>query len=373
MNILFYIDRYPGVGGIENVSTAIIGKLQQYHVIYVISNCQQVGVECPSFINLLKMPDSNNEESSQNFNYLLDIIKKYGIEAIVYQDSYGNTYSNLCKAIEETKLPLYVFEHNSPLFIYNKRDLDPITTAKGLLRRLLHPYLLHKEIARKRCLLEHSKKYVLLSKHFIPEFCNLIGADVHDTRITYINNPAKPIEYGATILKENIILCVTRLAQEKCVDLMINMWADLSTQLPDWRFVVVGDGPEKPKLEGIVKKNNIPRVKFTGFAEPTKFYQKSKIFWMTSKFEGWGMTLVEAMQHGCVPIGYETYSSIRDIIDSGRNGYLVNPDDETTFKEYTVQLAKDDNHRSILADLAVKKTEVFSVNTIINKWINLFE
>ena len=143
MNILFYIDRYPGVGGIENVSTAIINILSKYHSIFVISNYQQSGIECPTFVNLLKMPNSENEKSYQNLDYLLKIIRSYKIDKIVYQDSYGNTFLNLCKAIEITNKPLFVFEHNSPLFILNKRNLDSFFSLKGFLRRFLHPYLLH--------------------------------------------------------------------------------------------------------------------------------------------------------------------------------------------------------------------------------------
>lgn len=157
-----------------------------------------------------------------------------------------------------------------------------------MLRRTLHPYLLNKEVKRKRYLLEHAKISVFLSNQFIPEFCKFIGADENDERIAYINNPAIPVLIDDGIKKENIILCVSRLAQEKCVDKMIRMWSDLEPQLLDWRFIIVGDGPEKTKLEVMVKDLNIHRVKFTGFVKPTKCYQRAKIFWMTSEYEGLG-------------------------------------------------------------------------------------
>lgn len=373
MKILFYLSRYPGIGGIENVTTIIVERLLKHCSISILSHKQQEGVSLPLELNLYTMPDSIAWNSRINYDFFKKVVEENKFDAIVYQDSYAPTEHIVCKISKDYKIPLYVFEHNSPMFIYNKRNLDPITTPKGFLRRLLHPYLLHKEIIRKRYLLDHCRKYVLLSKQYIPEFCNLIGADVHDKRITYINNPATSIEAGKTIKKENIILCVARLAKEKSVDKMIRIWSDLAPITPDWKFIIVGDGPEKSKLEGIVKKNNIPRVEFTGFAKPTKYYQKSKIFWMTSKYEGWPMTLVEAMQQGCVPIGYETFSSIRDIIDSGRNGYLVEPNNENMFKNHTILLAKDDTHRSQLANLAIKKTEEFSLDMIINKWIKTFE
>ena len=48
---------------------------------------------------------------------------------------------------------------------------------------------------------------------------------------------------------------------------------------------------ERDKLQSKVEKESIPRVEFMGFTNPIPYYQRSKIFWMTSKFEGWGLTL----------------------------------------------------------------------------------
>ena len=94
---------------------------------------------------------------------------------------------------------------------------------------------------------------------------------------------------------------------------------------------------------------------------------------MTSKFEGWGMTLIEALQLGCVPICYETYASIRDIIESGKNGYLVQPDNAKQFKEYTYLLASDEIHRKNLMAHAMEKVEEFSMDIIIKEWLDLLK
>ena len=173
--------------------------------------------------------------------------------------------------------------------------------------------------------------------------------------------------------KENLILCVSRLAQEKCIDKMVRMWSELASQLPEWRFVIVGDGPERGKLEAMVGNKNVPRVEFTGFADPTDYYRRAKIFWMTSKYEGWGMTLIEAMQQGCVPVAFKTFSSVIDIIDDGQNGYLVAPEDMHRFKDRSFLLANDGALRSEFAETAKKKVEEFALSHIINKWNTLLK
>ena len=58
------------------------------------------------------------------------------------------------------------------------------------------------------------------------------------------------------------------------------------------------------------------------------------------------MTLIEAMQQGCVPVAFKTFSSIIDIIDDGKNGYLVAPNDMHGFKDRSFLLANDGALRS---------------------------
>lgn len=373
MNILFYLTRYPGVGGIENVTNMIATKLLENNQVSILSHVQQKDIDRLQGVTTYYMPNTNRWETTQNFEFADMLFATNKFDVVIYQDSYASTEHIVCSMTKKYNIPLYVFEHNSPLFIYNKRELDSICTIKGLLRRLLHPYLLYKEVRRKRYLFENSTRYVLLSKRFVPEFCKLIGANRNDSRITYINNPIMSNEVPSELQKENIILCVCRLTREKCVNKMLMMWKRISSELPNWKFIIVGDGPERPKLEHYVKKSLVQRVEFIGFAEPTKYYQKAKIFWMTSKYEGWGMTLIEAMQQGCVPVAYQTFSSISDIIDNGNNGFLILPDDMDSFIVKSVLLAKKENLRIEMSSSAIRKTDNFSIEKIINKWYKLLE
>lgn len=371
MKILFYLTRFPGIGGIENVTNIIVSKLKKNNDISIISHINNNAANPLEGVKLFFMPNNKNWCAKENIQYVQNIIEENNFDAIIYQDSYAPTDKLVCSLSKKYNIPLYVFEHNTPLFVYNKRNLDSIFTLKGFLRKLLHPYLVHKEIKRKRNLLEHSKKYVLLSKQFIPEFCNLVNANTDDERITFINNPILPKGNNNCTKKENIILCVSRLAREKCVDKMIYMWNEISKELQDWRFVIIGDGPEKSKLESIVNKCKIQRVDFIGFANPDSYYKKAKIFWMTSKYEGWGMTLIEAMQFGCVPIVFKTFSSVSDIIISGNNGFLISPENKEDFIKQTLKLSKDEVLRKNMGKCAIKVTDKFSINKIIEQWEEL--
>ena len=94
---------------------------------------------------------------------------------------------------------------------------------------------------------------------------------------------------------------------------------------------------------------------------------------MTSKFEGWGMTLIEAMQQGCVPVAYQTFSSITDIIDNGHNGYLVEPNRTDMFIKSTILLACNDQLWHDFSKATIKKVDNFSIKKIVKEWNNLIK
>ncbi|NDV66984.1 glycosyltransferase [Bacteroides sp. 224] len=374
MKLLFYLTRFPGVGGIETVTSIISQALiNKGYQIDIISHCQQNDNYNSNNIRLWRMPNTKRWASKKNYIYIDQILKNNDYNAIIYQDSYAPTESIICSISKKHKIPLYVFEHNSPLFIYNKRNLDSILTVKGFLRRFFHPYLLYQERKRKRMLLDTSKQYILLSKQFISEFCKLVDYRNTEDKVIFIHNPIA-IKTPANIEeKENIVLYVGRLTPEKRVDAMLKVWKKIQNSTAiDWKFIIVGDGTERPKLEKMVQSLKLRNVKFEGFQDPSKYYQRAKIFLMMSKFEGWGLTLIESMQYGVVPIAQKNFSSIIDIIDNGLNGYIV--DDRLESIQYRISdLISNKNLLMTMSENAIMKSKLFNIESIIPQWIDLLK
>ena len=94
---------------------------------------------------------------------------------------------------------------------------------------------------------------------------------------------------------------------------------------------------------------------------------------MTSDYEGWGLTLTEAMQYKCVPVVMSTYSSIFDIVDDGKNGCLILNVDSKTMADKVLWLAENPQKLNDMADEAYKKTQCFAADKIADKWISVFE
>lgn len=372
MNILFYLTRYPGVGGIETVTSQIIGKLSQKgYTIDVISHWQQKQKSKIYARNIYYMPNAQQWNAQENIIYACNVVKNGHYDVIIYQDSYAPTEKIVCHLSKEYNVTLIVFEHNSPLYIYNKRGLSSALTLKGVLRRLLHSYLLKKEIKRKLMLLKQSSRYVLLSQSYISEFCNLVGFN-NNGKVTYINNPValQPILPDKSNKKKNTLLYVGRLVVEKGVDKMIKIWSTVSHELPsDWQFIIVGDGPERARLEKLSTSFQLKNIHFEGFKDPKPHYEHAKLFLMMSKYEGWPLTICEAMSQGVVPIVLNSFSAAQDIIKDGINGFLAS--DEQMCRQRLLQLMRNPYQLNNMSIQAVEYTKKYNIEDIILQWESL--
>ena len=316
------------------------------------------------------MPNSKEWCAKENYDFADKVISEGNFDYVVYQDSYANIQDVVFKPAKKYDVRVLVFEHNTPLYVLKNAISRPLLSWHGIKNRLAVPYRIVQSILRKRNLLKNCYKYVLLSSRFIPEFCRYTFAWKFKDKITYINNPVK-IKGVKVAEKENVILCVAQLAYRKRVDLMLKAWEKIYSRLPEWKFQIVGDGVERCCLEKFVIGKKIPGVEFVGYANPDAYYQKAKIFWMTSSFEGWGMTLVECMQYECIPIVFNSFSSLLDIVDDKKNGFIVKNMDENDLVEETIMIANDEQLRFQMAKDAAEKARRFDVKVVAEKWAGL--
>ena len=218
---------------------------------------------------------------------------------------------------------------------------------------------------------KYSDRQVMLSPKFIPEYLFFAGKRYAD-KLTAMPNPLT-IEKEPRCKKENALLFVGRLSQEKGLGYLLDIWHLLEDMYPDWRLDIVGDGGERALCERKIKEYGLKRCVLHGFQTPEPFYNRSKIFCMTSLFEGFGLVLVEAMAYGTVPLAFNSYANVGDIIDRGKNGLLVRPFDVVEYAN-TLSLLMD--HPALLdamSDEAVEKSHVYELERIGAEWEKMFE
>ena len=95
----------------------------------------------------------------------------------------------------------------------------------------------------------------------------------------------------------------------------------------DWSLIIVGGGRQLDEMRQLAANLKLVNVKFEGFQDPKSYYERASIFCMTSSYEGFGIVLVEAMQYGVVPMAFNSYISVTDIIENGVMVFLIEPFD----------------------------------------------
>lgn len=171
-----------------------------------------------------------------------------------------------------------------------------------------------------------------------------------------------------------VIIFVGRLAEEKNVEFLLNAHKKLVSKYKNAKLLIVGDGPDKEKFEGISKKLKINNnVIFTGkvaWSEVPYYYHVSDIFTTASKSETQGLTVIEAMASNVVPVVIE---------DEAFNGTVINNLNGIIFKteeEYLSSmeiLIKNKKLRNNLAIQARIQSEHLSSNQYASNVLVVYE
>ncbi len=123
--------------------------------------------------------------------------------------------------------------------------------------------------------------------------------------------------------EEKIILSCGRLNYQKGFSYLIEAALLAAQSRQKWKFIILGEGNIRGKLENQIKKYHLSNVLLAGHQEETdKFYQMADIFVLTSLFEGTPNVVLEAMAHHLPVIATEV-NGVKEIIENGKNGYLI--------------------------------------------------
>lgn len=171
------------------------------------------------------------------------------------------------------------------------------------------------------------------------------------------------------------VMAVGRLAPEKGFDLLIRAFAGCADAHPDWKLEILGEGPQRPHLEGLARELGIDeKVVLRGAVKDTHLaLQQSDLFVLSSRFEGFPMALLEAMACGLPVIAFDCRSGPREMIQNGVNGVLVPPNDVNALTRAMSQLMGAAEERRRLGQRAVLVAEHFSLAKVDQMWRSLFD
>lgn len=314
-------------------------------------------------------------------------------DLLIGQD--GIFFSKLSELVAEWKIPgmKYITEfHNSILLMEKvfsrhywhwvaKLPTTPIHVKwLAQLRLLMYPLWLKR--CRQSVLDNFLANYrvadalILLSKYEIPEIQKLTDIDL--LRCKVINNPLswEKVE-NAKILqqKKKQVLIVSRLYNpEKRIDRALKIWKILEQRgFVDWKLIIVGAGVHEGYLQGLSEELALKNVTFTGRQDPIPYYRDAALFMMTSAVEGWGLTLTESMQTGVVPIAFDSYPALHDIITDGYDGRIIPDDDLEVYADCMEELMHNREKREQMALNGLESCHRFEINKIVEQWVKLIE
>ncbi|MCB1984162.1 MAG: glycosyltransferase family 4 protein [Nitrosomonas sp.] len=175
--------------------------------------------------------------------------------------------------------------------------------------------------------------------------------------------------------ERRLLLAVGRLNEQKGFDYLLKAFSGLVAIYQDWDLVILGEGPLRESLESQIQTYGLEkRVYLPGRAGNVgDWYQRADLFVMSSRYEGFPMTLVEAMAYGCAVVSYDCDTGPRDIIREGVDGLLVGPvGDVSALASVLDQLMRDDGARERMGQMAIEIKTRYSLESILTMWNNLF-
>lgn len=389
MNIAFcYITPFhPNKGGIGRVTDTLCRELRQrgHNVHYLIFESGITIKHEYDYPAPLTYLPSKKLLSEDNVSFYHKYLKDNKIDIIIDQGGnfaefplWLNTGDSSIKKISVIHTYDTVTYRNLwNLSVLPLRGNRLIDHAKRIARIMLYPrtrHNMHKRMINSyQAMTAATDAVVVLSNHHLDEIIKICPEI--SSKLIAIQNPNSYSEVqllNSHCRKGKKLLFVGLFSTAKSEDRAARIWKKISNKYPDWTFNMIGYGNAQRtnNLKRIVK--GLSNFKILGFQEPLAYQQEASILCITSATEGWPLTLVEAMQCGCVPILYNSFTSASELVTDGEDGYLIPPFDENQYIQKLERLISDDKLRERMSQNARESIKRFDVKNIADKWENLF-
>jgi len=190
------------------------------------------------------------------------------------------------------------------------------------------------------------------------------------TRVEQIPNAVPELAGGTADPASPIVVAAGRLTPQKGFDLLIPAFRAVVDEHPEWQLRIHGAGPQRPELRRLVAEHDLySNVFLMGpTAQLGEALAQGSIFVLSSRFEGFGMVIVEAMSKGLAVVSFDCPRGPSEIISDGADGVLVPELDVAALGRAISDLAGDPDRRARLGQAAIQTARRYDREAIGERW-----
>jgi glycosyltransferase involved in cell wall biosynthesis len=377
MKILYVIDKMDNLAGIERILTCKMNYLadNSNHEIYLMTYAQQdipipfqlndrisyCPVDAPipqreglTVLNWIKSIFSARRVFKKRFSHLTKVVVPDLIICTGYAFAVLDVIINISRQIG-TKTIIESHVKSDTVSMKNYAYNPVIAQIFSI-----WDYIILKKIKKANCIVTLTQE----DKEFWRSYAKRIEVIPNFLTIT----PQKVSDY-----RTKRIIAAGRYVHQKGFDLLLEAWHMINKNVNDWHLYIYGNENRKP-YQRIVDKygmnDNTHLLPAT--LEIVEEFSKSSIFVLSSRFEGFGLVLAEAMSCGLPCISFDCPYGPRDIITNEEDGLLVENGNIMALAKAIKRLMSDENLRQSMGEKAIINVARYDSSRIMNRWEELF-
>ncbi|WER45171.1 glycosyltransferase family 4 protein [Cupriavidus sp. WKF15] len=169
------------------------------------------------------------------------------------------------------------------------------------------------------------------------------------------------------------VLAMGRLVHAKGFDVLIRAWKRVAAEAPDWNLIIHGEGEERPALAALVEELGLQEsVSLPGIClDAREAYEQMSVFCMSSRYEGFGLVLIEAMAFGLPIVSTACETGPRELLEAGENAVVVTVDDRGALAEGLLRVIRGGDNIQGMAATGRRTVRKYALPNIVRNWDGL--
>ncbi|QHA93639.1 glycosyltransferase family 4 protein [Bacillus sp. N1-1] len=189
-------------------------------------------------------------------------------------------------------------------------------------------------------------------------------------KVKKLTNSIPKLQGGVSPLESKTIIAAGRLVPQKGFDLLIEAFKIVNEKHPDWKLKIFGGGRERQNLLDLIEEKELYNHVVLMGSTPNIDVElmKSSIYALSSRFEGFGMVIVEAMQCGVPVVSFDCPKGPGEIIKHNEDGILVENGNIEAFADSLIRLIEDKDLREKFSEKGMENVKRYEIDEIGTKW-----